>query len=212
MKKFIKILSTVISVCILSLSSAGCGGDTETIQGVQSGDITAETAETADSAVSEAGAESDASEASGILHENAEESFVYIGTAQGGFKEYSVNIEGELSAEKLISAIAGLTGWNLSLSDGVFSGKGGMAVSFSKDCSLVTGPPENQKDEFRVYDNYGLARMILDSVQETLRRNFVASPGNPENLDIWYSIEDTPIEIEGMTVSMELPWAEQNIF
>ena len=212
MKKIIKVLSVVISVCILSLPSAGCSGDTETIQGVQSSDITAETVEASGNADNKSAAESDASNASDILHENGEGNFVYIGTAQSGFKEYPVKIEGELSAEKLIFAIAGLTGWNLSLSDEVFSGKGGMTVSFSKDCSLVTGPPENQKDEFRVYDNYGLARLILDSVQETLRKNFAASPGNPENLDIWYSIEDNPIEIEGMTVSMELPWDEQSIF
>lgn len=138
--------------------------------------------------------------------------YIYIGSYNGGFKEFPVSIDGEVTPEKIISEIAELTGWNLELADNVFSGKGGMAVCFSKACSLLTGPPMNQKEEFTVYDNFGLAQLILDSVQESLRRNFVQVPGNAENLDIWYSIEDTPIEIEGTLISMEKPWSEQELF
>ena len=117
---------------------------------------------------------------------------VYIGTSKGGFKEYPVQIDGEVTAEKLIAAMADLTGWNLDLSDEVFSGKGGMTVSFAPECALVTGPPETQKEEFVVYDNCGLAQTILDSIQETLRKNFVAEPGDPTSLDIWYCIDEQP--------------------
>ena len=139
--------------------------------------------------------------------------YICIGSYSGGFKEFPLSIEGdEFTPEKLVSEIADLTGWNLDLADKVFSGKGGMAICFSKACSLLTGPPVNQKEEFFVFDNYGLAQLILDSIQESLRRNFVETPGNAENLDIWYSIEDTPIEIEGTLISMEKPWAEQELF
>ena len=135
---------------------------------------------------------------------------VYIGTIPTGFKPYEVPVE-DVTGENLIAAIADLTGWNLSV-DGVYSGKGGVTVSFTPECALVTGPPEEQKEEFYVYDNYSLARMILDSIQETLRRNFVLEPGDPESLDIWYCIGDKPVVIEDTTIPIDEPYAGTKIF
>lgn len=59
---------------------------------------------------------------------------LYIGTKAGGFHEYPMAYEGELTAEKLIQGIADLTGWDLTLAEDVISGKGGMSVCLSSLC------------------------------------------------------------------------------
>ena len=59
---------------------------------------------------------------------------LYIGTKAGGFAEYPMSYEGELTAEKLIQGIADLTGWNLTIAEDVISGKGGMSVCLSSLC------------------------------------------------------------------------------
>ena len=77
---------------------------------------------------------------------------VYIGTKAGGFTDYPMIYDGELTAEKLIQGIADLTGWDLTLAEPVVSGKGGMSVCLSSESTLFVGPPDPQKEEFRVYD------------------------------------------------------------
>ncbi len=64
---------------------------------------------------------------------------LYIGTKAGGFNEHPMTYEGELTAEKLIQSIADLTGWDLTLTEPVISGKGGMSVCLSSESSLFTG-------------------------------------------------------------------------
>ena len=72
---------------------------------------------------------------------------MYIGTKAGGFNEYPMAYEGELTPEKLIQGIADLTGWNLTLAENVVSGKSGMSVCLSSESSLFTGPPDPQREE-----------------------------------------------------------------
>ena len=60
---------------------------------------------------------------------------LYIGTKAGGFNEYPMAYEGELTAEKLIQGIADLTGWDLTLAEPVISGKGGMSVCLNSESS-----------------------------------------------------------------------------
>ncbi len=136
---------------------------------------------------------------------------LYIGTTDS-FKEYPFS--GEKTPDNLVAAIAELTGWNLALADSVTDGKGGMTVCFTKDCSIFTGPPAQQKDEFFAYDNINLARMILDSIQKTLQENYVDRElgGDPSNLDIYFcvmdnsNITDIAIPEEGMSVPMDAPY------
>lgn len=136
---------------------------------------------------------------------------LYIGTTDS-FKEYPFS--GEKTPDNLVAAIAELTGWNLALADSVTDGKGGMTVCFTKDCSIFTGPPAQQKDEFFAYDNISLARMILDSIQKTLQENYVDRElgGNPSNLDIYFctivdgNITDIAIPEERMSVPMDAPY------
>lgn len=121
---------------------------------------------------------------------------LYIGTKAGGFTEYPMTYEGELTPETLIQGIADLTGWDLTLAEPVISGKGGMSVCLSGGSALFTGPPDPQKDEFHVYGTEQLAEMILDSIQKTLQEGFVLEPGDPDTLDIWYYLEgEQPLEL-----------------
>lgn len=127
---------------------------------------------------------------------------LYIGTKAGGFAEYPMTYEGELTAEKLIQGIADLTGWDLTLAEPVVSGKGGMSVCLSSESALFTGPPDPQKEEFHMYDAGQLAETILDSIQKTLQKGFVLEPGDPDTLDIWYFMEGAkPLELPSLGLS-----------
>ena len=127
---------------------------------------------------------------------------VYIGTKAGGFTDYPIVYDGELTPEKLIQGIAGLTGWDLTLAEDVISGKGGMSVCLSSESALFTGPPDPQKEEFHMYDVGQLAETILDSIQKTLQMGFTGEGGDPDTLDIWYYTEgDQPLELPALGLS-----------
>ena len=138
--------------------------------------------------------------------------YVYIGTDKTGFTAYPVDVSSSVAGEELIEAIANLTGWDLSLAYEVTSGKGGVSVTFSRESTLVAGPPAEQKEEFFVYDWYQLAETILDSIQETLRQNYISAPGNPKDLDVWFSVEDENIVIEDKTIYVDEPYDDQDVF
>ena len=82
---------------------------------------------------------------------------LYIGTKAGGFREYPLEHEGELTPEALIRGIGDLTGWDLTLAQPVTDGKGGMSVCLADSSALFQGPPEPQKDEFHMYSAEQLA-------------------------------------------------------
>ena len=138
--------------------------------------------------------------------------WVYIGNEKEGYKEYAAGNDENVTPEFLIDTIEEHTGWNLSLSEEVSSGKAGMTVMFSKDSALVTGPPENQKDEFRVEDSYGLVQTILDSIQTTFRKNYVMDGGDENSFKVWFGIEGEDIKVEDLVISHTEPWDEQDIF
>ena len=138
--------------------------------------------------------------------QNYENSFVYIGYEAQGYDNYPVYIDGEITPEKLINEIAKITGWNLDLADEVTSGKGGMTVNFSSESSIAVGPPENQKDEFRAYDVYSFTKMVLDSIKTTLQQNYVMPPGNPDNLDVYFALENNNIIMDDVSIPIEEPW------
>ena len=138
---------------------------------------------------------------------------LYIGTKAGGFNEYPMAYEGELTPEKLIHGIADLTGWDLTLAEEVISGKGGMSVCLSSKSALFTGPPDPQKDEFHMYDVGQLAETILDSIQKTLQEGFTLEGGDPDTLDIWYYMEgEQPLELPALGLSWPIDqpyqWAD----
>lgn len=127
---------------------------------------------------------------------------LYIGTRAGGFTEYPLTYQGELTAETLIQGIADLTGWDLTLAEPVTSGKGGMSVCLSRTCALFAGPPDPQKEEFYMFGLDDLAPTLLDSIQKTLQEGFTGEGGDPDALDIWYYLEgEEPLALPGLELS-----------
>lgn len=120
---------------------------------------------------------------------------LYIGSGDS-YQEYPISYEGMLTPELLISEISALTGWNLDLSGEIYSGKGGMSISFADTSALIVGPPEEQKEAFMVYDVYSLAETILDSVKHTIQYNFIdPNLGDPSQLPVYFGLEDGDITI-----------------
>ena len=136
-------------------------------------------------------------------------SFLYIGN-NGSFRFYPYTESDIITPDALILAMADLTGWNLDLADTVSTGKGGMTVCFADTCSLFTGPPEPQKDEFHMYSAEQLCSTILDSIAHTLQYNFIdPSLGDPSNLDIYFCMGDNePLYLPDLdlTIPMEEPY------
>ena len=117
---------------------------------------------------------------------------LYIGVGNQ-FAEYPVEYTGELDEngqippEEVLAAMASLTGWNLDLAEPIFSGKGGITVSFADTSALFAGPPEEQREEFHVYDALQLDQTILDSLKKTLQC-WAVDPelGDPDQVEVWF--------------------------
>lgn len=185
------LISAVLGV--LALSVTGCGNSAGQSSVPAS----------SDSPASSSAAQSVSEE---VPQPETQQATLYVGR-DGDFKEYPLEYEGELKPETLIQGISDLTGWDLTLSDEVTTGKGGMTVSFASTCALFSGPPEPQKEEFFVYDAEALIPMILDSIRETLQENFVdsASGGDPDSLSIYYCGKgDQPLTFENMNVTIPM--------
>lgn len=130
---------------------------------------------------------------------------IFIGVGDD-LKEYIQNFDSEPTPDMLIQAISDKTGWNLSLVESVSVGKGGMTIIFGKNSAIFTGPPEEQKEEFRVYDTTDLVFHILDSIQKTLQMNAVNSKfGDPLNVDIYFATEENkPISLPDLLIDIPI--------
>lgn len=84
-----------------------------------------------------------------------------------------VPYDGENTPEALIAALAEETGWNLTLANPVTTGpdENSLAVAFAADSAIYTAPPENQKDDYHVFDAEDLIYHVLNSTAETLLQN-----------------------------------------
>ena len=123
----------------------------------------------------------------------------------GKFTDYPWEYTGELNdagvvpPAETIAALGELTGWDLSLADEVTDGKGGMTVTFAKSCSIFTGPPEQQKEEFHMYGADQLAATVLDSIRKTLETNY----GGTAGLDVYFCGPDGgDLVLEGLGVTI----------
>lgn len=142
---------------------------------------------------------------------------LYIGM-DDHFQQYQEEYEGALNeqgmvpAEGVVAEMAQLTGWNLDLAGEITTGKGGITVTFGENCALFSGPPEEQKDEFHVYDSYQLDQTILDSVKKTLQ-NWAVVPGmgDPDSVDVYYcgpDGKDLVLINSGWTISSTQPYEQ----
>lgn len=146
---------------------------------------------------------------SGAQPEELQTATLYIGM-DGQFKEYLLEAAEEITPEALVAGISGLTGWNLDLAGEITDGKGGMTVMFAETSALFVGPPDPQKDEFRVFDAGQLDQTVLDSVQKTLQ-NWAVVPGvgDPDRVDIYFCGPDggdLVLENIGVTIPHTEPY------
>ena len=149
--------------------------------------------------------------------EGAQMVTLYIGM-DDQFQQYqepyegTLNEQGMVPAEGVVAEMAQLTGWNLDLAGEITTGKGGITVSFGETCALFSGPPQEQKEEFHVYDSYQLDQTILDSVKKTLQ-NWAVVPGqgDPDSVDVYYcgpDGKDLVLINSGWTISSTQPYEQ----
>lgn len=142
---------------------------------------------------------------------------LYIGM-DDHFQQYQeeydgmLNEQGMVPAEGVVAEMAELTGWNLDLAGEITTGKGGITITFGETCALFSGPPQEQKDEFHVYDSYQLDETILDSVKKTLQ-NWAVVPGqgDPDSVDVYYcgpDGKDLVLINSGWTISSTQPYEQ----
>lgn len=95
---------------------------------------------------------------------------LYIGLP-GGQKE--VPYSGENTPDALIAALATETGWDLTLAKPVAEGNwpNTLVVSLAKESGIYGAPPEQQKDDYHVFEVQDWVYSALNSISETLRKN-----------------------------------------
>ena len=143
-------------------------------------------------------------ESSSSSEQDSRDVNLYIGM-NGTFQEYPLEVDGEVTPETLIQSMAELTGWNLDVVSAV-EGNGKVMVSFAKTCALYVGPPEEQKEEFRVLDAGQLDQTILDSIQKTIQEWIGTEDGTAEVYFTDADGGDLVLEGIGVTISAETPY------
>ena len=123
----------------------------------------------------------------------------------GEFKEYPLEAKEEVNYYTLVAGIAELTGWNLDLESAV-EGNGKIVISFADTCSLFVGPPEEQKEEFRVLDAGQLDQTILDSIQKTIQEWVGTEDGQAEVYFTAADGGDLVLSGIGVTISADEPY------
>ena len=190
--------SIVCAVLALSLMLVGCGGQNppETTKATEPmTEVSSEpTPETTQPPTPETTEPSEATEPP-TETEKQTEAVIYIGSKHQGYTTVNVVLNGELTPEALINAISEETNWVLTLASPVSIGKGGMTVDLSSAGALVNGPGYPQKDEYSVFDSTSLAIVIMDSIQETLKQNFVTEDGNPDQLDVYFCLDGGDMDL-----------------
>lgn len=209
------LLGAILMSTCLFLSSCGSRQDEggsiaeEAASGIEAEKETG----TADSMEAEETAGQTDGENAELSDESAEEAQDFLHITLDGHSYESYPYYGESTPEGLLKGIEELTGWNLSLADEITTGKGGISVTFAEDACLFTGPPEDQKEEFHVYDATQLVLSVLGSVQATLQN--WASPAEPDSVDVYYAMgaDIKPLTIEnlGVTWPIDEPYSSDGM-
>lgn len=195
-------------LALASCSSLGLGGNkAQTGSGGSSSSVSSSSsasgsgsASSSSSASGSDGAESGATSSS----QQAQQANLYIGM-NGDFYVYPLETKDEVNYYTLVAGIAELTGWNLDLESAV-EGNGKIVISFADTCSLFVGPPEEQKEEFRVLDAGQLDQTILDSIQKTIQEWVGTEDGAPEVYFTAADGGDLVLSGIGVTISADEPY------
>ncbi len=198
-------------LALASCSSLGLGGNkAQTGSANSSGSVSSSSSASgsvSSGSSSASGSGSDASGADGSASDSSQNSrsaTLYIGM-NGEFKEYPLEAKEEVNYYTLVAGIAELTGWNLDLESAV-EGNGKIVISFADTCSLFVGPPEEQKEEFRVLDAGQLDQTILDSIQKTIQEWVGTEDGKAEVYFTAADGGDLVLSGIGVTISADEPY------
>ena len=208
-----KRLALVLFAGILVGSLAACGQETSSTANTSSDTIFA--ADSSSAGISPPAQTEEAQttqESSSADNPASTEVLLYV-EADGQFTEHKAVYTGALTETGLVppkavlEELAGLTGWNLDVSD-IATGKGGITVCFAQTSSLFTGEASN--GDYR-YDNPArLDQVILDSVKKTLQSwAVVPQKGNPDEVDIWFCGPDggnLMLPNSGVTIPFDQPY------
>ena len=121
-----------------------------------------------------------------------------IGSNAAGFQSKEVFVEAEFGMYPalLIQALEDETQWKLS---GHVEEAGiNIYVDFDDSSCIVTGPPMNQVDAYRVYDQSTLVDMALNSIKATICTNY-----NP-NANIYFSLNGQDFVVDGVTYAKDV--------
>lgn len=125
-----RLFSLCIGACVVAMAACGipAGGTSDSVTG---GGVSS-----SPPVQSESGSD-------GGSEEKAASVTIYVGT-DGEYAEFPVEYTGErletgqVPVTEVLSAMAKITGWNLDLADQIYSGKGGITVTFADTCTLLT--------------------------------------------------------------------------
>ena len=124
-----RLFSLCIGACVVAMAACGipAGGTSDSVTG---GGVSS-----SPPVQSESGSD-------GGSEEKAASVTIYVGT-DGEYAEFPVEYTGErletgqVPVTEVLSAMAKITGWNLDLADQIYSGKGGITVTFADTCTLL---------------------------------------------------------------------------
>ena len=195
-------------LALTSCSSLGLGGN-KAQSGSQGSASSSSAASSSAGSAAGSGAASDddmigADSSTSTSSQNSRSATLYIGM-NGQFKEYPMETKEDITYYTLVGAIAELTGWNLDLESAV-EGNGKIVISFADTSSLFVGPPEEQKEEFRVLDAGQLDQTILDSIQKTIQEWVGTEDGEAEVYFTAADGGDLVLSGIGVTISADEPY------
>ena len=153
-----RLFSLCIGACVVAMAACGipAGGTSDPVAG---GGVSS-----APPVQSESGSD-------GGSEEKAASVTIYVGT-DGEYAEFPVEYTGErletgqVPVTEVLSAMAKITGWNLDLADQIYSGKGGITVTFADTCTLLTADVSEEGDQTETAQR---DQLVLDSVKKTLQ-------------------------------------------
>ena len=115
----------------------------------------------------------------GGSEEKAASVTIYVGT-DGEYAEFPVEYTGErletgqVPVTEVLSAMAKITGWNLDLADQIYSGKGGITVTFADTCTLLTADVSEEGNQSETVQR---DQLVLDSVKNASVAEYNVSTG-----------------------------------
>lgn len=174
-----KKLVSVLLVCVLLCSMAGCGGN--------EGSTTQEV---------------------NVIQTETTFGNIYIGMLGKTMAEYPCQNSDHMTPDMFISTIAGMTGWNLDLAEPVTQTQdGGLKVCFASTSSVFTGFTENQSEEFAQGSEEELVATILDSICYTLQSNYAEESSSLNIYYCMEGNQPLSLNSIGKTVAMEQPYS-----